>query len=207
MLVDSAPECHERLRHPREILTRMDAGLIREAHAWAAHQRYRLDVFGIEAQLTRQHRVGLEVLRLIACVVAERCVEVAVHPLEARVDGVLTNDVVNRGDGGEPGVPHRLRMAASESVTSVAETRVGHHRQVRAGVSRVGRGTTATFEHDDACAGLREEVRGSETGDPTADDDDIGVGIAGQLGKLRKRGRRRPVRGGVILCGGHRLCL
>ena len=71
-------------------------------------------------------------------------------------------------------------------------------------MSRVGRGTTTTFEHDDAFAGLREEVRGGETGDPTADDDHIGFGIVGKLGKLRKRGGRRPVRGGVTLCGGHR---
>jgi hypothetical protein len=51
---------------------------------------------------------------------------------------------------------------------------------------------------------LREEVRGSETGDPPAADDHIGVGIAGKLRKLRKRGGRRRVRGGVVLCGGHR---
>ena len=67
-------------------------------------------------------------------------------------------------------------------------------------MSRVGRGTAATFEHDDAFAGLRKQVRGRETGDPTADDDHIGFGIVGELGILRKRGRRRPVRGGVTLC-------
>ena len=33
VLVDSAPERHEGLRHAREILTRMDTGLIRKAHA------------------------------------------------------------------------------------------------------------------------------------------------------------------------------
>ena len=33
-------------------------------------------------------------------------------------------------------------------------------------MSRVGRGTTTTFERDDAFAGLGEEVRGSETSDP-----------------------------------------
>ena len=59
VLVDPAAECHERLRHAREILTRMDAGLIREAHAWPAHQRHRFEVLRIEAQLTRQLRVGL----------------------------------------------------------------------------------------------------------------------------------------------------
>ena len=54
VLVDPAPECHERLRHAREILARMDAGLIRKAHAWPAHQRHRFEVLRIEAQLTRQ---------------------------------------------------------------------------------------------------------------------------------------------------------
>ena len=54
VLVDPAPECHERLRHAREIPTRMDAGLIRKAHAWPAHQRHRVDVLRIETQLTRQ---------------------------------------------------------------------------------------------------------------------------------------------------------
>ena len=127
--------------------------------------------------------------------------QVPVHPLEARVDVVLADDVVDLGDGGEPRVPHRLRMRASESFHQVAEARVGHHRQMRAGMSRVDRGTATTFEHDDAFAGLREEVRGRETGDPTADDDHIGFGIVGELGILRKRGGRRPVRGGVTLCG------
>ena len=98
-------------------------------------------------------------LRLISRVVAERRVQVPVHPLEARVDLVLADDVVDLGDGGEPRVPHRLRMGASEFFHQLAEARVGHHRQVCAGMSRVGRGTTTTFEHHDACAGLREEVR------------------------------------------------
>ena len=127
-------------------------------------------------------------LRLIARVLAERRVEVPVHPLEARVDVVLADDLVNLRDSGKPRVPHRLRMRASESFHQVAEARVGHHRQVRAGMSRVGRGTTTTFEHDDAFAGLREEVRGREAGDPTADDDHIGLGIVGELGILRERG-------------------
>ena len=95
-------------------------------------------------------------------------------------------------------------MSASECFHQLAEPRVGHHRQVRAGMSRVGRGTTTAFEHDDAFAGLREEVGGGETGDTAADDDHIGLGVVGELGKLRKRGGRRPVRGGVNLCGSHR---
>ena len=61
VLVDSAPERHERLRHAREILARMDAGLIRKAHAWPAHERNGFEVLRIEAQLTRQRRVGLQV--------------------------------------------------------------------------------------------------------------------------------------------------
>ena len=54
VLVDSAPERHERLGHAREILARMDAGLIRKAHAWPAHERNGFEVLRIEAQLTRQ---------------------------------------------------------------------------------------------------------------------------------------------------------
>ena len=186
MLVDAASECHQGLRHAAEIPTRMETGLIREANAWAAHERHRFEVLRIEAQLARQLGVGFEVLGDISRVRAERRVEVPVDPLEARVDAVLADDVVNRGDGGKPGVPHRLGMGASESFHQVAETGVRHHCHVRAGVSRVGRGTTTTLEHDDTFAGLREEVRGRETGDPGADDDHIGLGIVDEFGKFRK---------------------
>jgi hypothetical protein len=70
-------------------------------------------------------------------------------------------------------------------------------------MSRVGGGTPSAFEQDDAFAGLREEVRGTETGDPTPADDHIAVRIVGELDKLRKCGGRRPVWGGVALCGAH----
>ena len=117
VLVDPTPECHERLRHAREILTRMDASLIREAHAWPAHQRDGVEVLRIESQLTRQLRVGFQMLRLITGILIKRRVQVPVDPLEARVDVVLADDVVDRGDRGESRVPHRLRMGASESVS------------------------------------------------------------------------------------------
>ncbi len=93
-------------------------------------------------------------LQLMNRIVAERRVEVPIHPLETRVDVVLANGLVNRGNGGEPRIPDRLRMSASKPFHEVAQTRVGHHRQVRAGVSRVDRGTTIAFEHDDAFAAL-----------------------------------------------------
>ena len=185
VLVDAAPECDERLCQTREILTRMDAGLIREADARSVRQRNRIDVLRIEAQLSRQCRVGLELLRFIA-LVAVRRVQIPIHPLEAGIDVMLANDVVNRADGSEPRVPHRLRMGASESFHQLAQARVGHHRQVRARMARVRRGTPAAFEHDDAFAAFREEVRRSETGDSTADDNHIGVGIVAQPGKLRE---------------------
>ena len=53
-------------------------------------------------------------------------------------------------------------------------------------MSRIGRGTTTTFEQDDAFAGLRQHVRDREAGDPTADDDHIGLGLVSQPGVLRK---------------------
>ena len=118
VLVDPAPERHERLRHAREIPARMDAGLIRKADAWPVHQRHRLDVLRIEAQLTRQRRVGLAGASAASLVSSsERRVEVPVHPLEARVDVVLADDLVNRGDRGQPRVPDGLRMVASEPLS------------------------------------------------------------------------------------------
>ena len=132
----------------------------------------------------------------------ERRVEVPIDPLEARVDLVLADDLVNRRDRGEPRVPDGLRVVASEPLDELGEARVGHHRQVRAGMPRVGHRAAIAFEHDDAFAGLREQVGRGETGHPAADDDDVGLGIVGELGKLRKRRRRRPVRCGVMICSG-----
>ena len=203
MLVYSPPERDERLRHACKIFARMDSGLVCKANAWPRYERSRFNVLCVEAQLTRQRRISAQALRLIARVATERRVQVAVHPVEVRIDAVLTDDVVDLGDGGQPRVPYCLRVGASELSHQFVDARVGHHGQVRTGVSRVGGGAAAAFEHDDAFACLREEVCGGETGDPTADDDRIGFGIAGQFGELRERGRR-PVRRGDTLCGGHR---
>ena len=53
VLVDLAPKRYERLRHSGEILTRLDTGLIRKAHARPVEQRHRFEVLRIKAQLTR----------------------------------------------------------------------------------------------------------------------------------------------------------
>jgi len=94
---------------------------------------------------------------------------------------VLSDDVVDLSDRGEPRVPYRLRMRASESVCQVAEALVSHHRQMRAGMAGVGRGTATTFEHDDTFARLRNQISGREAGDPSADDDHIGLSIVREL--------------------------
>ena len=107
---------------------------------------------------------------------------------------VLANDLVDRRDRGEPGIPDRLRVVRPNRFTS--SVRRASVTIVRCAlvcpVSVVG--TATAFEHDDAFAGLGQQIGGGETGDAAADDDDVGVGILGELGKLRKRGGRRPVR-------------
>jgi hypothetical protein len=50
------------------------------------------------------------------------------------------------------------------------------------------------FEHRDAAAFEREQVRSGQTRDAAADDRDVDGFVAIELGKLRQRGRVNPVR-------------
>jgi hypothetical protein len=172
---------------------RIEAGSPHERYLRPIDQRHGLDVVGVESEFVRQRRIRLQALRLVAAAARQRRMQVAVDPLKARVESVLADDVIDRRDRRQSRVPDGLRMIASDPRHEFGEARVGHHRQVRARVARVGDGATTTLEHDDAHAGLGQPVRGRQSGDANADDDDIGGQILAERGELREPGGRRPV--------------
>jgi len=83
---------------------------------------------------------------------------------ETDVEIVVADHLIEPGDGGEPGISDRLSVSSTESFHEFAQTRVRHHRQGRAGVSRGDRGAAFAFEDDHPFARLRQQIRRAKTG-------------------------------------------
>ena len=88
---------------------------------------------------------------------------------------------------GEPRIPHRLRMGSAELANQFAQARVGHHRDVCRRVAGVDVSASTAFDQRDRLAGHLKQVRRRETGDTTADDDNVDVEIAVDRREARKR--------------------
>jgi len=133
-------------------------------------------------------RVDLEMLPLIARFVAERRVAGTRPPTRRRRRSRGSRTMSSMvAMAGEPRVPHRFAHGCVPSpFTSSLRARIGHHRQMGAGMARVGRSTNGHVR-----AGMTRfagpfarRVRRRETGNPTADHDHIRFGAVGKLGKL-----------------------
>jgi hypothetical protein len=205
VFVDAASQFHERPGDARQVAAWVNACLTRKTNARPVQKWHRLDVFRVESQLARERRVLLQTFRLPARVVVEPRVQVSVDPLEAGVDRMLADDVVNRRDRSQPRVPDRLRVVAPEPRDEFGQARIGHHRQVGAGMPGVGRRAAIPFEHHHPFAGLCQQVRRAEAGDAGSDDDDIGLRVLRQPRKLGERRRRLPVGGRVAVIRRHDL--
>ena len=155
--------------HACQILARMNPRLTGKAHAGTADERRLLDVLGIEAELTGQLRVALQLLCRIA-VIPQRFVEIAIDPVEVRIDPVLADDGIDLGYCRESSVPDGLRVIASELPHEFTETRIRDHRQMRGRVARVGGRTPAPLDQDDALTRLGQEIRGGQSRDAAPDD-------------------------------------
>ncbi len=181
----------------------MKPALTGETHAGAVHQRHRFDELRVEAELRSLLRIRLESLAMVLRALAERDMQVSVHPGEACVDAFLADDVLDGGDGGHPGIPGRLRVRGTEALGEIGQPDVGHHGEVRGRVPGVDRGATIAIEQDDVLAGLGEEIGGGEPGDAAPDDEHVRLGVGGQFPEGRKRRGRGPIGDGVARSAGH----
>ena len=83
-------------------------------------------------------------------------------------------------DRGEAGVPDRLRVVAAEAPHELAQSRVGHHREVRAGVARIDLPAPRTFEQRDGlprCRRSRYAVVKPVMPPPTTRTSDVDVAV------------------------------
>ena len=205
VFVDAASQLDERPGHARQVAAGLNACLIRKTNAWTIDEWYRLDVFRVEPQIARERRIFPQTrsLSLPTRFVLGPCVQVPVDPSETGVDRMLTDDVVNHRDRRQPGIPDRLGVVAPEPLDEFGQPRIGHHRQVGAGMAGVGRRAAIALEHDHPFAGLRQQVRRAEAGDARSYDDHIGLGVLREPGKPGERCRCLPIRGGVVVVGRH----
>ena len=113
--------------------------------------------------------------------------QVSVDPVEGGVHPVIADGVVDRRERCQSRVPHGLRVIAPEPLDELSQTHIGHHRQMRAGMSGVGEGAATPFEDDHLLAGFGQQVRRGEACYSSADNDDVGDQVVGESGKSRKR--------------------
>ncbi len=101
---------------------------------------------------------------------------------------------------GKPAVPHRLRARLAERLHKVGQPRIGHQREVRAGVPRVNLGASAPLQQHDGLAGPRQQVRRRQSGDAAAHYHDICIFIAVELREGRHGSGIGPIRQGICRC-------
>ena len=182
-------------RQRREVFPRVEARLAVEADAGDAGQRHLLDERGVEAERRREHRLLAQRGALVcAGRTRERGMQVARSPLEAARDLEVADDRVDLSDRRQTRFPRRLRVIASETLHQFRQPRVGHHRQVRGRVPRVDVRAALALEQRDAAAVQGQQIRGGQAGDAAADDDDVDLLVAVELGKSRQRRGIDPVR-------------
>src|ERR1700716_1536696 len=103
MLIDPAPERHERLGDAGQVRTWVNARLGGKTDTGPVYERHRLDILGVEGKATRERGVLIQASRLLRRAVAVRRVQESVDPFETDVETVLTDELIDRGDGGAPG--------------------------------------------------------------------------------------------------------
>src|SRR5207248_385788 len=76
MLVNLPAKFDDGVRHASKIFARMEPGLIRKAHGRHADERNRLDVFGVEPELSGKGGLSFEPTALSALTFADRRMKV-----------------------------------------------------------------------------------------------------------------------------------
>jgi hypothetical protein len=188
MLEDHPTAVDNRAGERGEVFARMKTCLVAEPNARPAGKRHVLREHRVESQLACQGRLLLERGGQMPGRLPDRGVQIPGHPGKTAVDVQVVDDRVNLCDGRQSCVPHGLRMIAAKVVHEAREAHIGDHRQMRGGVAGVDLGQPFAFEQRDTGAFERQEIRGSQPGDTAADDHDVDLLIAlelGETGQLR----------------------
>ena len=120
----------------------------------------------------------------------------AVNPAETALNLVLGDDLVDLLDCGAACIPHCLSVRSPESSHELTQTRVGHHREVRAGVTCIDLRASRAFEHSNRLPRRLQKICGAQTGQACAHNERIDGDVSFQFGEGRERGRVGPVRQG-----------
>src|SRR6188768_845470 len=123
MLVDPTPARHERLCDGGQVRPWVNARLAGKTNTGPAHERHRVDVLSVEAKVARERGVLIQASRLVSRIVVERRVQESINPLETDIEAVLSDHLIDPGDGREPGIPDSLRVGATEPFHEFAQTR------------------------------------------------------------------------------------
>jgi hypothetical protein len=95
VFVDLNPHLPQDGNEPGEVLTRVEARLVLEPDSRHGHQRDLVDERRVEPHFRRQRRVLLQIRDVLFGDVAALRVQIAVHPFEVAVDGMIPADIVD----------------------------------------------------------------------------------------------------------------
>jgi hypothetical protein len=90
-----------------------------------------------------------------------------------------------------------LRVVAPEIFDQFVQARIGYAGQVSRRVTRLASDETPALQQRDSGAGFREQIRGRDTRNATADDGDIDLQITTQGEELWRAGGFGPIRSSV----------
>ena len=111
--------------------------------------------------------------RVLRGIGVERGELVARHPRPPAIDAFGGHDGVDLDHGGQPRVPHRLRVIAAEVLDELREVGVGHAGDVRGRVPGVHASAAPAIDDGDRTARAFQQVRRGQAGDPGADHHDV----------------------------------
>ena len=119
--------------------------------------------------------------------------QISVHACKVAVDLVFVNDLLDTIDS--RGMAFRRKPAAVRAmkILEVVIPVVQGRRKMRGGAARFATASRPVIHDDDPSAFFRQQVRGGQTGNPGADDADIGGDVAREWWRRCNVGSYHPV--------------
>ena len=146
---------------------------------------------------------GLQLLVELSDIVAGRHEQIAIDAGKVAVDRVVVDDALDLVDRGRVTFRREAGAVGAVQALEVVESIVERVDQVRRRPARLAARDQAIVNDDDPLSGLPEPVGRRQSGDPGADDADIGGDVAVE-GRLRRHlGCRHPYRLGPSVVAVH----
>src|SRR5437868_4228347 len=152
----------------------MKSGLMRKQHPRRGQIRNRFNKLRVESQLPGKFSLPNQI-RTAMRLAVEGKMAISGNPFEVAFDFLLLNIVVDLIDGRSSRLPGEARRILAKPFHELEQLRIGDVGQMRRRITCVNTPAAIAFEQDNARTGLFQEMCGSHSGYPTADDHHVDV--------------------------------